>query len=126
MEKVEIHQFDPVIYPVKLWVSITEDVQYLSERFIDYPSGKELSTESIDELFAFTQMVKSKKDGFIGVMVVFGNEESLISKYIAHESTHAARKIWTHLGENETGNEADAYLVGWIADCIEKVKLNKF
>lgn len=125
MAKVEIHQFDPVIYPVKLWVAITEDVQYLSERFVAHPSGKPLNNEPADSLFAFTQMVESKENGFYGVMIIFGEVENVISKYIAHEATHAARKIWDHIGERTTGEEADAYLVGWIADCIEKVKLNK-
>lgn len=45
---------------------------------------------------------------------------------IAHESTHAARLIWEHMGEGCTGVEADAYLVGWIASCCDKALRDNF
>jgi hypothetical protein len=126
MAKVIIHQFDPVIYPFKLWVSITDDLTAISERFIDHKSGKELNTDNLDKTIAFTQNVEQKSDRLIGAIIVFGRKGYCSTKIIAHEATHAARMLWDHVGEDATGMEADAYLVGWIADCIEKVKLNKF
>jgi len=126
MEKTIIHQFDPVIYPFKLWVSITDDLNVISEKFIDHKSGKELSKDNPDKTIAFTQCVEQKSDYLIGAIIVFRRKGYCSTKIIAHEATHAARMIWDHVGEEATGMEADAYLVGWIAECIEKVKLNKF
>lgn len=124
-EKVQIHQFDPVLYPFKLWIAITDDLKAISERFVDHPTGKEFGTES-ENMIAFTQNVQQKSDGLIGEIIVFKKRGDCSVKTIAHESTHAARLLWDHVGENATGMEADAYLVGWIAECCEKVKRNKF
>lgn len=125
-KKVQIHQFDPVIYPFKLWVAITNDLKAISDEFNDYPSGNEFSFLRNDKLIAFTQNVERKSDRKIGAIIVFNKRSDCSVKLIAHESTHAARMLWEHVGEHSTGIEADAYLVGWIAKCCEKVKLNKF
>ena len=125
-QKTIIHQFDPVLYPFKLWVSITDDLETISERFIDHKSGKELSKDNPDKTMAFTQNVEQKSDCLIGAIIVFRRKGYCSMKIIAHEATHAARMLWDHVGEDCTGMEADAYLVGWIAECCEKVKLNKF
>lgn len=125
-QKVLIHQFDPVIYPFKLWVCITDNLSAISERFNEYPSGNEFEVTNTEKMLAFTQNVQQKSDGLVGSIIVFKKKKDCITRLIAHESTHAARMLWDHVGERESGMEADAYLVGWIADCIEKVRLNKF
>jgi len=33
---------------------------------------------------------------------------------VAHEATHCVQEIWSHIGENEPGAEAEAYLVQFI------------
>ena len=123
--KTIIHEFDPVVYPVKLWVTIAPDLDELSERFVYYPSGDKIETKEADIFVAFTYRVKNRQTGHLGILVSFVSKKYCTVKNLTHEATHAARDIWKHLGENETGTEADAYLVGWIAECIEKVKLNK-
>lgn len=35
----QIHEFDPQIYPFKLWVAITNDLTVITDQFDDYPSG---------------------------------------------------------------------------------------
>jgi len=127
MKKAIIHQFDPVIYPFKLWVSISSDGAAFSDRFKDGDNGKELNVSVINEHEAVTYYVQQKeKPTYFGVLIVFSEKKYCTCKLIAHESTHAARFMWEHVRENGTGWEADAYLVGWIAECCEKVKLNKF
>lgn len=51
----------------------------------------------------------------------------MTAKNIAHESTHAALEIFAYVGARISydNQEPYAYLVGWIADCIDKVKNNK-
>ena len=126
-KKVIIHQFDPVIYPRKVWIAITSDLKNISDMFLDKNSkGEMIYIESISNKFhAITQLVTQKETNYLGVVIVFSLKSSITIKNIAHEATHAARIIWDELGEDLTGEEADAYLVGWIAECCEKVKNNK-
>lgn len=124
MKKAIIHEFDPVLYPVKLYISITKNISWVNEKFCYYPLLKNIDFDDSGE--ATTQLVKNKETGNIGVLIIFENKKQCTAKNIAHESTHAARRIWDRISENATGEEADAYLVGWIAECCWKVKLNKF
>jgi hypothetical protein len=127
-KKVIIHQFDPVIYPIRLWVvtKYNGDESALKERFVHLLDRKELNFSIINQHEAVTYDVEEREDRKKGVLIVLSNIKYYKVKTIAHESTHAARSIWDHLGEgNGVGEEANAYLVGWIAGCIERVKLGK-
>ena len=106
-EKVQIHQFDPVLYPFKLWIAITDYLKAVSELFVDHPSGKEFGTDS-ENMIAFTQNVQQKSDGLIGAIIVFKKRGDCSVKTISHESTHAARIMWDHVSENATGMKTDA------------------
>jgi hypothetical protein len=126
--KVKIHQFDPVIYPIKLWVvtKYNGDEGALKERFVHILDRKELNFSIIKQHEALTYDVEEREDKYKGVLIVFSSSKYCKVKTMAHESTHAARSIWDHLGEGSgIGEEANAYLVGWVADCIERVKLGK-
>lgn len=121
MKKAIIHQFDPVIYPVRLWVTITENLEAIAERFDEHPSGKRFNVANASSMEAFVTQVTQKKDGYIGFIVVFQKRCYCSLKTASHESAHVARFMWNHLNEIDTGIEADAYLIGWVADCIDKV-----
>lgn len=110
---------------MKLWISITDDLSVISETFMDYHTRGGISSKMIDKHQAFIQVAERMSDGVIGILIVFRSKEYCDTKTIAHESTHASRFIWEHLGELITGIEADAYLVGWIADCCQKAKSHK-
>jgi len=120
-----IHEFDPVIYPVKIWVCISPNLEDLKIRFKEKSSGKDLSFDAIDECDAFSYFVKSKETNKNGILISFLGKKYCHAGNITHESTHAAMDIFDHIEEKETGGEAYAYLVGWIAECCEKVKNNK-
>ena len=122
MTDQKIYQFDAVIYPIKLWVSITNDLTEITDKFLDLDTMGEFNYKTPTKVCAFMQMVLSKEDEFVGALCVFKNKKYCTTKMITHEATHAARRIWEHLNEDPTGEEADAYLVGWIAGCIESVK----
>ena len=32
MKKIQLHQFDPEIYPFKLWIAVTEDINKVERR----------------------------------------------------------------------------------------------
>ncbi|HEY5590677.1 MAG TPA: hypothetical protein VIK55_06625 [Paludibacter sp.] len=123
-KKAIIHEFDPVLYPFKIWVTITKNMEGIKERF-EYISGKEFNVSNTEMFNAFVELVVCKESRKVGCIISFESIKICTTKLMAHEATHAARELWDRIGEKETGWEADAYLVGWIADCIEKVKLNK-
>ena len=125
-KETKIYQFDPFIYPFKLWVAITSDFSILAEKFYQGYDKSELNTSFIENHEAATYIVQQKDgDKYYGSLIATTNKKYLTTKLIAHEATHSARDFWDHMNESVTGVETDAYLVGWIAECIEKVKLGK-
>ncbi|MEN6624536.1 MAG: hypothetical protein ABFD50_23690 [Smithella sp.] len=123
--KVQIHQFDPVIYPFKLWVVISNNIECLGERFKKYPSEKKYKTSVSEKLVAFVDSVIEIDTRKIGFLVVFQSKKECSVGCISHEATHVSDRVWNYIGERAPGKEANAYLVEWIAECIEKVKLGK-
>ena len=119
-----IHEFDPIIYPCKLWVAIRPTKSELSDRFewMDNYKPVEVDFKDHDGMAGLVRDVNSR---LVGVLIVFDCKKSCTVGTIAHESAHAADEIWKRIGETEYGCEANAYLVGWIAECIWKVKTNK-
>lgn len=121
---VQVHQFDPVIYPVKLWVSFTKDLSPIADRFKQI-NNKEFNSEFKDCLDAFTQPVIEKETGLYGIIVVF-RDKKVSTSLMAHEAAHVNQLIWTRISEDTIGMEAEAYLVQWIVDCLDQVNRNKF
>lgn len=121
-----IHEFDPVIYPCRLWVAIHVDQKLLSELFCDMSTRVGIDTTYIDDHEAVTYYVQERSSPKrYGILIASTAKYYFTTKLIAHEATHGAEFFWHHMGEKNVGAEADAYLVGWIADCIEKTVKNK-
>ena len=119
-----IYQFDPVIYPYKLWVCVTGDINtVLNDNFTDTLGN---SFDITDKYEAITCSVKRKNEPtYYGTIITFDNKNYMDIKNIAHESTHAAKFLCNHIDMEYSCDEAFEYLVGWIADCCYKVKKNK-
>lgn len=129
MVKVQIHEFDPIIYPFKLWVVISNNLPEIESNFIEGSTSNPIDLNNIEnhaDAFVLDGYLIHKETRKNGFLVVFRNKVACTVPVMAHEATHAARFIWDHLGEENTGTEADAYLVEWIVDCIYQVKTNKF
>ena len=121
---VQIHQFDPVIYPVKLWVSFTKNLVPIADRFKQI-NNKEFDSEFKDYLDAFAQPVIEKETGLYGIIVVF-RDKKVSTSLMAHEAAHVNQLIWTRINEDTVGMEAEAYLLEWVVDCLDQVNRNKF
>lgn len=132
--KTTIHEYDSVIYPLHLWVAINPTFKELSNKFLAITENGEVlefiednipdSTQTI----ATTFKVVNKKSGIGGPFVLIFQPKRINVKYIAHEATHAtdffAEALGISSGSFEHG-EAYAYLVGWVADCIERTTKKK-
>ena len=118
-----IHEFDPVIYPIKLWVAT--DKRMLSE--FEHMNGSEINPyiSGVAMCTSYNKVLVKKSTGKYGFLITIIKKRDVTVSVMAHESAHIARFIWEYLCEEYTGTEADAYLIGWIAGCIEKVKRNK-
>jgi len=114
-----VHEFISQIYPIRLWVVIAENTQVIRRKFSDV-NGNPI-TEIVDKHTAFSMQGKDKND-YWGILLFFRSDQDITPGLMAHEATHAARDIWERLSEDQTGCEADAYLVEWIVNCIDKVK----
>lgn len=126
MKKIKIHQFNPEIYPYKIWVTISNKLGNITDTFVE-TSLLEMVFIGDDELReASTCFVRTKLyPHYYGSVIVFNSKKYMTLKNIAHEDVHAANQLWSHVGERDTGEEANAYLVGWIAKCIGEVKDGK-
>lgn len=123
-EKVtKIHQFNPQIYPRRVWVTVGADTACLRDMFGD-------DIKDMDQYAnAEVQCVTRKKPSSVGgVLIRFKTKADMTTDIIAHESVHAAIHIFDYAEccISTDNQEPFAYLVGWIADCCQQVKVNKF
>jgi hypothetical protein len=120
-------RFDPVIYPQKLWVSISKDGTELNGMFRHKATDEIIRFEEYDvkNYEALTFPVSEVETDYHGVLIVYTRQKYMTCKTIAHEAVHAAGYMFQHIGQEIDSNEPFAFLTGWIADCCWKVKTNK-
>ena len=126
---MEIHQFDPVIYPRKLWVVRGKgSKEYIIKEFIS-PDGSRLAIDDDDTAIITTYgSVMHVKSGKYGVLVWIKDITNSDTGAIAHEGAHVATYIFADIGAYlvPSNQEPFAYLCGWAADCIYQTKTRKF
>lgn len=128
MSKCKVHEFDPQIYPRKLWVVKGGDVNSLKDMFAQ-ANEEELQLSDVDAHAALTYSVMMKdKSKLLGELIYFCSSKFMDAEKTTHEAVHAALDIFSDMGcmVDYDNQEPFAYLVGWIADCIDQVKRNKF
>lgn len=140
MEKektTKIHEFDPVIYPFRLWVMNNPTKDFLKENFFclnpstgDYWDFEDNDIPSPKIAYAVTAAVKNKQSKKNGALVILLDKKGFNVGMAAHEASHVCDILADYLGLNairsfyETG-EARAYVMEWATNCINKVKNNK-
>nr|DAH75720.1 MAG TPA: hypothetical protein [Caudoviricetes sp.] len=63
-----------------------------------------------------------KSDRRRGVLVSFQCQKNMSMNYCCHEASHVCDAIEDYT-DMEHGDEPSAYLIGWIASCINKARL---
>lgn len=130
----KIREFNPTVYPCRIWVAINPTFDEVSEKFYQIDSNIEkgdFEHEYFDPChttIARTYPVSIKGEGWMGLLIGIYKPKQYNVGTITHESAHCAdwlcERFGITTGSFENG-EAYAYLVGWIADCIDKVLKNK-
>lgn len=117
----QIHEFDPLIYPRKLWVAVNVSYGVIEKTFKDIKPMDENADAQVDH----TGHLESNKGG---MLIRFENRKAMTQSNITHEATHAAMEIFDYVGAvpDPKNQEPFAYLCGWIAKCIDEVKRNKY
>lgn len=124
---MEIHEFDPVIYPYRIWVVVAKEPTCIEEQFKEY-DGKPVrfvDDDSSSRQDAFCMMATKKDSKFYGTVMYFRSKKSMTYELVAHESSHAAKNLFEHINADIKEHEPFEYVVGWIAGCCEKVKKSK-
>lgn len=123
---MDIREFDPVISPFRLWVIVGGTDKEITDSFLQH-EGEEIESldKGISKSEAFAMPVISKESNRYGVVVYFVNRRVMTCSVIAHESSHAAKFLFEHIGADVKEHEPFEYVVGWIARCCEKAKKNK-
>lgn len=125
MSKFQIHEFHPQIYPRRLWVAkggTFEDIKALFTTM----NGEEL--EEVEDSLAVTYIVQTKSDEhYFGHLIWFPSKKDMTASTMAHEAVHASMDLFGLIDRkmHYDNQEPFAYLVGWVTDCIDKVKRNK-
>lgn len=117
----QIHEFDPVIYPYSIWIVVSKNTTQISEHFYNY-DGSEMNAIECKNIEAFTIPVMEKKSKQLGSVIYFPSRCKMTYKNVAHEASHAAKSLFEHIEADMREHEPFEYVVGWIADCCEKVK----
>lgn len=118
---MNIHEFDPVIYPYKLWIIISKNYSCVAEHFYN-DDGSEITAIDFKNIDAFTIPVIEKKSKKLGVVILFPSKKNISFKNVAHEASHAAKMLFEYIKADCREHEPFEYLLGWIADCCHKVK----
>ena len=129
-----LRKYDPQIYPRKLWVATSENVQYLIDTFtffstidlkkVNDNTAKELLNPSSSErMIAAVYPVMHNKTTEYGALVIIFDISEFTTGLIGHEAVHVADYICDELGiytDSLANNEHYAYLVGWVAGKISE------
>ena len=123
-KKSLIHVFENGIYPIKIYVVINPTDDFIKENFLNNDNSEiKLEDNYYTMAFVHGNVVILKSDGKFGVLVSIINKNIKVD-VIAHEAVHVANMIWDWIGENEPSEEANAYLVGYAAKCINNAIKN--
>ncbi len=125
IQKLQIHEWKSQLYPVRIWIAVTNNINDLENKFCDLRDESDLLPIDNKHL-AFVQSVIHKESRNAGVLIIFTKKSLLTPQHMAHEATHASDEIWEYVGEKSPGTESNAYLVEWIVNLMEQVRKNKF
>lgn len=125
-----IYEFDPVIYPTRLWVCKKPDGKDVSELFYPFNNAGEMVDsfgdvfEDIAGKYANTLIVGNKSSRMRGCLVSIFQPRGCGAGVCAHEALHyiayLSEQFDIPLGGFDT-SEPLAYLEQWATNCIDSV-----
>lgn len=122
-------EFDFVIYPLKLIITIGIDYKTLCDRFENIEpdhEGEWGSEKDFEKEASFMNLVRDRNDdGCFKMLWNFSSEYQVTIKNICHESFHAAMSVCQFcnmsLGFKVGEDEHAAYIAGFVGDCASQM-----
>ena len=118
MKKKGYYEYDPVIYPRKVWVHIGTNFKELASEIFE---GELILDDKTCNGEVFEEVIRKSDDKY-GILATFPSSKEMTMGVCSHEASHICDAIEKAIGM-EHGGEASAYLLGWIASCINKARL---
>ena len=137
MKSGKIYEFNPEIYPFRLWVGMNVQTQEIKDKFFAWNIDDNTISDITDSdlsgntVVATTYPVCCREDNWIGAFVHIVRKDKCSVGVIAHEASHVCDFLSYRLGlVGEVDNlfshgEARAYFMEWVANCINEVKTGK-
>ena len=116
-----IHEFDPVIFPFKLWIEIGKETFTTDFSLFQDDGILVVSTNNR----ARTYCVYRNSDQKVGILIYSPKKKYMDINTIAHEARHAGDMLFELIGDEPQHSEPAAYFTGWVAECIDKVRRYK-
>ncbi len=115
-----ILEFDPAIYPTRLWIcDVHTTAKEKNDNFYGFNENNEVVEFDDKEYLGTTNAdvckVKSKKNGWYGVLIVL--VRNVEGDVYAHEAVHACDALFERLGikcATFDDDEPRAYYVQWV------------
>jgi len=109
-----IKKYNPIIYPLNIYIGIDEDVNNLLKDFTSSSDGEHIySSWSDSHGLSYSHILDSNNEYCL--VMIFEKEVSL--DLVVHELAHIVYRLWEHIGETEVASEANAYLHEWVMKC---------
>lgn len=121
MKKKGYYKYDPVIYPRQLCVAIGMSQEDANKCF-EGRNGEVLAVDFFNSNAITYDNVMEKVDKKFCSFINFASKDSMRMGVCCHEASHACDAIEDAIGM-EHGGEPSAYLIGWIASCINNARL---
>lgn len=130
----KIYEFDPLIYPTRVWVGVNVPYKDVSEKF--YSILSDGSLDDFSEAVANQEMspiatcypVRDKESGWRGIFCHIQRPKMTGVGVMAHEAEHIVCWICEMFGiQSATFDDSEprAYLIQWVAECINEVRNKK-
>ena len=130
----KIHEFDPLIYPTRIWVGVNIPESDIATKFYSVLSDGSMGVfNEVEENQGLTPIatcypVRDKESGWRGIFCHIKRPKMAGVGVIAHEAEHIVCWICEQFGIQSVtfeDSEPRAYLIQWVANCIDEVKRGK-
>ncbi len=120
MPRKGFYEYDPVIYPRRVFVVI--GAKEMALRGFDGLDGALLNNDDSYNAVVF-EKVSRKDTGDYGCLAYFVSKKAMTIDVLSHEASHIVDAIEDQTGV-EHGGEASAYLMGWVVKSLDEARKN--
>lgn len=130
MARGRIYEFDPVIYPTRVWIAVSPEFRTVDRTFQFLNEDDEVMDYQKEDFdgqryaIATTYSVVHRKSRWMGCLVVIFKPKDCNAGIMAHESGHCTDWMCDQFGVSGFSykdGEARQYYAQWVANSIYKV-----